>query len=80
VYFTFSSTITAKVGVLNDLYTIPEMRGKGVGNKLIEHSHEYAKKNDAVRLQGLTASDNEQAQLLYDSMKINKSSWLLYIT
>ncbi|MGV7221598.1 MAG: GNAT family N-acetyltransferase [Nitrospinales bacterium] len=78
VYFTFSSTIAAKVGVLNDLYTIPTMRGKGIGRKLIEHCHEYAKKNGAVRLQWITAPDNEQAQSLYDSIETNKSPWLLY--
>ena len=78
VYFTFSSTLAAKVGVLNDLYTIPTMRGKGIGRKLIKHCHEYAKKNEAVRLQWITAPDNEQAQKLYDSMETNKSSWLLY--
>jgi GNAT superfamily N-acetyltransferase len=78
VYFTFSSTLAAKVGVLNDLYTIPAMRGKGIGRKLIEHCHEYAKKNGAVRLQWITAPDNQQAQTLYDSMETNNSSWLLY--
>jgi ribosomal protein S18 acetylase RimI-like enzyme len=78
VYFSFSSTIPGKVGVLNDLYTLPEMRGKGIGRKLIEHCLDYAKKNRAVRLQWLTAPDNEQAQSLYDSINANKSSWLLY--
>ena len=78
IYFSFSSTIPGKVGILNDLFTIPEMRGKGIGRELIEHCHEYAKKNGAVRLQWLTAPDNEQAQSLYDAMTTNKSSWLLY--
>jgi len=27
VYFTFTSTIATKVGVLNDLYTLPQHRG-----------------------------------------------------
>ena len=29
VYFTFTSTIAQKVGVMNDLYVVPEVRGKG---------------------------------------------------
>ena len=78
MYFTYSSTLAAKVGVLNDLYTIPEMRGKGIGRKLIEYCSEYAEKNGAIRLQWITAPDNEQAQALYSSMETNKSSWLLY--
>ncbi|NRB40311.1 MAG: GNAT family N-acetyltransferase [Pseudomonadales bacterium] len=78
VYFSYTSTITAKVAVLNDLYTSPKMRGKGVGKKLIEHCREFAANNDAVRLQWVTAPDNEKAQKLYDSLNTNKSTWHFY--
>ena len=36
LYFTHSSTQAAKVAVLNDLFTVPEMRGRGIGRKLID--------------------------------------------
>ena len=78
VYFTYASTITAKVAVLNDLYIISNARGKGIGRKLVEHCHKYALLNGAVRLQWVTAPDNEQAQKLYDSMNTNKSTWHFY--
>jgi len=78
VYFTFTSTIAKKVAVLNDLYTLPTHRGKGVGRALIEHCHHYAEQNNAARLQWITAPDNERAQRLYDSMKTSKSSWHHY--
>lgn len=78
VYFTHSSTLPAKVAVLNDLFTIPEMRGNGIGRKLIEHCRNYAEENGAARLQWITASDNKQAQSLYESMGTNKSAWFLY--
>jgi ribosomal protein S18 acetylase RimI-like enzyme len=78
VYFSFASTAVAKVAVLNDLYTSPEHRGKGIGRKLIEHSRHYAAENGAARLQWVTAPDNEQAQKLYDSMNTGKSTWLFY--
>ncbi len=78
VYFSYTSTITAKVAVLNDLYTSPKMRGKGVGKKLIEHCREFAANNGAVRLQWVTAPDNEKAQKLYDSLNTNKSTWYFY--
>jgi ribosomal protein S18 acetylase RimI-like enzyme len=78
VYFSFTSTITAKVAVLNDLYTLPDCRGKGIGRKLIEHCRNYAAENGAARLQWLTAPDNKQAQKLYDSMNTNKGMWLFY--
>jgi len=78
VYFSFISSITAKVAVLNDLYTAPEYRGQGIGRKLVEHCRVYAKKHGAARLQWLTAPDNTQAQALYDSLDTNKSDWRVY--
>lgn len=78
VYFTFVSSIPAKVGVMNDLYTIEEYRGKGIGRQLINHCLAFAKSKGAVRLQWLTAEDNETAQKLYDSMNTNQSTWKVY--
>lgn len=78
VYFTFASTIPAKVAVLNDLYTLSDCRGKGVGRQLIEHCHDYAIDHGAARLQWVTATDNEQAQKLYDSMDTGKRTWCFY--
>ncbi len=78
VYLTYTSTITSKVAVLNDLYTVPDSRGCGIGRKLVEHCREYAKERGAVRLQWVTAPDNKEAQSLYDSIDVVKSTWLLY--
>ncbi|MES9903813.1 MAG: GNAT family N-acetyltransferase [Sedimenticola sp.] len=78
VYFSFTSTIVAKIAVLNDLYTLPNMRGKGVGKQLIEHCRVFASENGAARLEWITEPDNEQAQKLYDSLNTNKSIWHFY--
>lgn len=78
VYFTYSSTAAAKVGVMNDLYTSADFRGKGVGRALIDHCLAYAVANGACRLQWVTAIDNEVAQRLYDSLEANKKPWLFY--
>jgi len=78
VYLSFTSTITEKVAVLNDLYTLPNCRGKGIGRQLIEHCRTYAAKNGAARLQWVTAPDNEQAQKLYESLNTGKSTWHFY--
>ena len=79
VYFTYTSTISAKVAVLNDLYTLSNFRGKGIGRELVEYCHKYASSNGAARLQWVTAPDNEQAQRLYDSMSTSKSTWYFYV-
>lgn len=78
LYFSFTSTIVSKVAILNDLYTLPACRGKGVGKALIEHCHNYAAKNGAARLQWVTAPNNEQAQKLYASLDTSKSTWHFY--
>jgi len=78
VYFSYTSTIAAKVAVLNDLFTQPECRGKGIARQLIEHCRSYAKEQGAARLQWVTAPDNKAAQALYDGLDANKSSWLFY--
>lgn len=78
VYFSYTSSLPAKVAVLNDLFTLPGARGQGVGRKLIEHCRAYAKENGAARLQWLTAADNQEAQHLYDSIGTSKSNWVFY--
>ena len=78
VYFSYASSITSKVAVLNDLFTVSNLRGKGVGRKLVEHCHQFASENNASRLQWVTAPDNEVAQKLYDSMNTSKSNWHFY--
>lgn len=78
VYFSFSSTIAAKVGVLNDVYVHPNARRKGIANALIEHCRAYTKQHGGQRLQWVTAPTNEAAQALYDKMNTKKSTWHLY--
>lgn len=78
VYFSYASSIASKIGVMNDLYTLPGNRGQGIGRQLIEHCRAFAAKNGAARLQWLTTTDNEKAQKLYDSMETKKSTWHVY--
>ena len=75
VYFSYSSSITAKVAVLNDLYTVENARGQGVGSALIKYCEAYGKSKGAVRLQWVTAPDNTVAQAVYKSLGAKQSSW-----
>jgi len=78
VYFTYVSSIPARVGIMSDLYTLPAYRRKGIGKLLINHCLEFALENGAARLQWLTAYDNHLAQKLYDSLDTKKSNWYVY--
>lgn len=78
VYFSYVSSIPARVGVMNDLYTDPAYRGRGIGRQLVDHCRDFALSKGAARLQWLTAVDNERAQKLYDAMNTKKSTWHVY--
>ncbi|MCP5163273.1 MAG: GNAT family N-acetyltransferase [Hahellaceae bacterium] len=78
LYFSFSSTLAEKVGVMNDLYVLPECRGGGMGKALIQHCLDYALKQGAYRLQWTTAMDNLVAQSTYNALNTQSKPWLFY--
>jgi len=75
LYFSYASSITSKVGIMNDLFTLEEYRQQGIAKKLIIHCEKYAKENSAARLQWVTAASNETAQHVYKSLGAKQSSW-----
>jgi GNAT superfamily N-acetyltransferase len=78
LYWHFSSTKAAETVLMNDLFVVPEARGRGVGRALIEASADVARERGAAWLEWATAPDNHTAQRLYDSMTSEKSTWLEY--
>jgi GNAT superfamily N-acetyltransferase len=67
LFWTFTSLVPAEIVLMNDLYVIPEARGRGVGRALIEASAAVGHRRGAHHLQWVTAPDNQTAQRLYDS-------------
>ena len=53
---------------LQDLYTDPVARGKGVGRALIENVGADTRTKGASRMYWLTQSENTTARLLYDRL------------
>ena len=53
---------------LQDLFTAPEARGRGVARALIEAVAEAARSRGASRYYWLTAEDNATARALYDRL------------
>lgn len=53
---------------LNDLYTIPEERGKGIGRRLIAAVYKEATKHDCDQVYWLTQDFNEEGRRLYDKI------------
>lgn len=68
-HFLFHTAIWApKVCYLQDLFTAPEARGKGVGRALIEAVAEEARKQGVKRYYWLTHDHNAVARALYDKV------------
>jgi GNAT superfamily N-acetyltransferase len=78
LYWHFSSLAAVETVLMNDLFVVPEARGRGIGRALIEASRDVARRRGAAWLEWATAPDNHTAQRLYDSMTSEKSTWLEY--
>jgi len=78
LYFHPSSLTARTYVLLNDLYTLPEWRGKGVGRQLIEYCRKYCAKKGFDSMEWTTQKSNVTAQRLYDSLTSDKSEWLTY--
>ncbi len=78
IFWTWQTLDAARIGVMNDLYVVPDARGGGVGRRLIEQCRGLCRKRGAKKLVWETAPDNRTAQRLYDSTGAESSTWLTY--
>jgi GNAT superfamily N-acetyltransferase len=62
---------------LDDLFTLAEVRGRGVGRALITRLAEIAREVGAAKVRWVTAHDNTTAQRLYDDLA-DRTEWLTY--
>lgn len=74
----FSSVKTERLWILNDLYVVPEARGRGVGRMLLERARAHARATGAVRVTLSTAADNARAQGLYESFGYRRDGDFFY--
>ncbi|WP_433604968.1 N-acetyltransferase family protein [Prescottella agglutinans] len=74
----FSSPYTGTTGLfLDDLFTDPAARGRGVGRALIGRLTEMATAEGRAVVQWVTADDNHQAQALYNTLA-TRTNWVTY--
>lgn len=78
IFWTWQTLYAARVGVLNDLFVVPQARGAGVGRALITAGLQRCRDRGAAKLVWETAPDNAAAQRLYDALGAEKSTWLTY--
>ncbi|MGH2872458.1 MAG: GNAT family N-acetyltransferase [Solirubrobacteraceae bacterium] len=65
------STTTADVCYLQDLFTAPDLRGRGVGAALIAAVANWARERECFRVYWMTHETNARARRLYDHVAAN---------
>jgi GNAT superfamily N-acetyltransferase len=78
IFWTWSTTRAARIGVMNDLFVAPGDRGTGAADALIAACLERCRAHGAAKLSWRTALDNHRAQAVYDRVGGQRSQWLDY--
>jgi GNAT superfamily N-acetyltransferase len=71
-FLVHASTTSDDICYLQDLFTAPSARGKGVGRALIRAVEEWARHKGCARLYWHTRQDNHVARRLYDQVAENR--------
>lgn len=67
LYPSFSSVTMERLWILNDLFVTEELRGHGLGSKLLESARDYAISTNTKGLSLTTMTENVGAQRLYEA-------------
>ncbi len=78
LFWTWSTTDGARIGVMNDLFVAATHRGQGVAEALIEACRRECAGRPASRLTWQTAPDNLRAQAVYDRVGATREQWVDY--
>ncbi|MFG3505016.1 GNAT family N-acetyltransferase [Streptomyces sp. NPDC047821] len=71
-FFVHANTSGPDVCYLQDLFTAPDVRGRGVARALIEAVTEWARERDCARVYWNTHESNATARRLYDKVAENR--------
>jgi GNAT superfamily N-acetyltransferase len=78
LYWSWETTISSRVGVMNDLYVVAPFRGRGVSSALMNACVARCREHGAGRMIWQTALDNVRAQTVYDHAGATRESWVDY--
>jgi GNAT superfamily N-acetyltransferase len=78
VYWLWSTSRAARIGLMNDLFTAATARRRGVGEALIAACLDATRRRGAVALEWQTAPDNLSAQALYERVGGIRENWYDY--
>ncbi len=78
VYWSWDTLIAARMGIMHDLFVIPEARGTGVADALIGACVDECRRHGAAKLGWQTARDNARAQGVYKRVGATRDEWVDY--
>ena len=76
-FLAHASTSSPDVCYLQDLFTVPQARGQGIGGALIAKVYEEARRTGSSRVYWHTQETNNVAQNLYDKVA-EKTGFIVY--
>jgi GNAT superfamily N-acetyltransferase len=78
IYWTWSTSDAARLGVMNDLFVAEQARGSGTAEALIRACRDECARRGIGRLAWQTAPDNHRAQAVYDRVGATREQWVDY--
>lgn len=78
IFWSWSTSSASRIGVMNDLFVVPEARGSGTADALILACVEHCRERGATTLAWQTAKDNHRAQAVYERVGAAREEWLDY--
>ena len=79
IFWSWSTTRAARIGIMNDLFVAPEGRGSGAAEALIAACARRCAERGAASLEWQTAVDNLRAQAVYERVGGERDErWLDY--
>ena len=78
VFWSWSTLSAGRIGVMNDLFVIPDRRGSGVAEALISECAKRCAEHGATSMGWQTAKDNLRAQAVYKRVGATREEWLDY--
>ena len=78
IFWSWSTSIAARIGIMNDLFVAPEGRGTGLADALIAACVEECRRRGAAKLTWQTAPDNATAQKVYERVGATREEWVDY--
>ena len=78
LFWRWETLEAGEIGVMNDLYVIPEARGAGLGARLIAACLERCSARGVVRMYWETDPENARAQRVYDRIGGAREETIVY--